>query len=258
MLQKIISCSVVIIAVIQLAGLSSAFAKSQSTEAKYYLDVLRRLRSVWAQRLGDENLIVETGIGFQGSRGVRCMGTKVLKSSGNPDVDKLAVEVLNGITFGPMPNGYCCTMQIPFKALAHPEEAAYIDEAGNTVNVFQPGELIGDKHGRIAMSNDRALAQPAFWFRKAGNISFYREDMLYRIAKRWKHPVRRGSAKVLITIASDGKLLAREIQESSGDEEFNKSVLEAVDSTPFKSLPSWYKGEKLQFLVDMDKVSQLR
>jgi TonB family protein len=92
--------------------------------------------------------------------------------------------------------------------------------------------------------------------RAMGNIAPYRKDMLIRIAQNW-HPKRKTeSIIIIVTIDHDGKLLADEIFQSSGNKKSDKEALAAVESTEFAPLPDWYKGDQLQFKISMDKVEQ--
>jgi TonB family protein len=94
--------------------------------------------------------------------------------------------------------------------------------------------------------------------RAMGNIAPYRKDMLIRIAQNW-HPKRKNeSIIVLVTIDHDGRLLSDEILESSGNKKADKEALAAIEATEFAPLPDWYKGEQLQFKINLDKVEALQ
>lgn len=94
--------------------------------------------------------------------------------------------------------------------------------------------------------------------RAMGNIAPYRKDMLIRIAQNW-HPKRKNeSIIVLVTIDHEGKLLADEILESSGNKRSDKEALAAIEGTEFAPLPDWYKGDQLQFKINLDKVEALQ
>lgn len=94
--------------------------------------------------------------------------------------------------------------------------------------------------------------------RAMGNIAPYRKDMLIRIAQNW-HPKRKNeSIVVLVTIDHDGKLLADEILVSSGNKKSDKEALAAIEATEFGGLPDWYKGDQLQFKINLDKVEALQ
>jgi TonB family protein len=112
------------------------------------------------------------------------------------------------------------------------------------------GSGTGIAGGQIAtrVENSRAM----------GNIAPYRKDMLIRIAQNW-HPKRKNeSIIVLVTIDHEGKLLADEILESSGNKKSDKEALAAIEGTEFAGLPDWYKGEQLQFKINLDKVEALQ
>jgi len=94
--------------------------------------------------------------------------------------------------------------------------------------------------------------------RAMGNIAPYRKDMLIRIAQNW-HPKRKNeSIIVLVTIDHEGKLLSDEVLESSGNKKSDKEALAAIEATEFGPLPDWYKGDQLQFKINLDKVEALQ
>lgn len=94
--------------------------------------------------------------------------------------------------------------------------------------------------------------------RATGNIAPYRKDMLIRIAGNW-HPKRKNeSIIILVTIDHEGKLLSDEVLQSSGNKKSDKEALAAIESTEFAPLPEWYKGEQLQFKINLDKVEALQ
>jgi TonB family protein len=94
--------------------------------------------------------------------------------------------------------------------------------------------------------------------RAMGNIAPYRKEMLIRIAQNW-HPRRKSeSIIVLVTIDHEGKLLSDEILQSSGNKKSDKEALAAIEATEYTSLPDWYKGDQLQFKINLDKVEALQ
>ncbi len=94
--------------------------------------------------------------------------------------------------------------------------------------------------------------------RAMGNIAPYRKDMLIRIAQNW-HPKRKNeSIVILVTIDHEGKLLANEILTSSGNKKSDREALAAIEETEFNALPDWYKGDQLQFKINLDKVEALQ
>jgi TonB family protein len=112
------------------------------------------------------------------------------------------------------------------------------------------GSGTGIAGGQIATRVESARAM--------GNIAPYRKDMLIRIAQNW-HPKRKNeSIVILVTIDRDGKLLSDEVLESSGNKKSDKEALAAIEATEFAGLPDWYKGEQLQFKINLDKVEALQ
>ncbi len=94
--------------------------------------------------------------------------------------------------------------------------------------------------------------------RAMGNIAPYRKDMLIRIAQNWHPKTKNESIVVLVTIDHEGKLLSNEILTSSGNKKSDKEALEAIEETVFSELPDWYKGDQLQFKINLDKVEALQ
>lgn len=94
--------------------------------------------------------------------------------------------------------------------------------------------------------------------RAMGNIAPYRKDMLIKISQNWRPKRRDMHIVVLVTIDHDGKLLADEILESSGNKKADKEALSAIEGTEFSGLPDWFKGEQLQFKINLDKVEALQ
>lgn len=94
--------------------------------------------------------------------------------------------------------------------------------------------------------------------RAMGNIAPYRKQMLIRIAQNW-HPKRKSeSIIVLVTIDHEGKLLSDEVLQSSGNKKSDKEALAAIEATEYDALPEWYKGDQLQFKINLDKVEALQ
>jgi TonB family protein len=94
--------------------------------------------------------------------------------------------------------------------------------------------------------------------RAMGNIAPYRKDMLIRISQNWRPHRRDMHIVVLVTIDHDGKLLADEVLESSGNRKADKEALASIEGTEFAALPDWYKGDQLQFKINLDKVEALQ
>ena len=91
-----------------------------------------------------------------------------------------------------------------------------------------------------------------------GNIAPYRKDLLLRIAQNW-HPKKKNQAcTILITLDHDGKLLSDEILESTGSKKADREALAAIESTEFATLPDWFKGDQLQFKIELAKVEALQ
>jgi TonB family protein len=103
-----------------------------------------------------------------------------------------------------------------------------------------------------------ATRLPAMAGRAMGNISPYRKDLLLRIAQNWHPKKATENLIVLLTIGHDGGLLGSEIFQSSGNKKADKEALAACQTTEFAPLPDWYKGEQLQFKVELSKVEALQ
>lgn len=87
-----------------------------------------------------------------------------------------------------------------------------------------------------------------------GNIAPYRRDMLMRIASSW-HPKKPNTQMtVTLKLARDGKLLDSKVIKSSADKEEEQGALTALKNTEFAALPGWYKGESIEFNVELSKV----
>ena len=91
----------------------------------------------------------------------------------------------------------------------------------------------------------------------SGNIAPYRRDMLSRIANAWK-PIRKNNLTVRLGIKKDGKLEKASIVEGSGDKDEDQNAIKCIEKTEFAPLPKWYKGDKLEFNIDMSKVDSIR
>jgi len=93
------------------------------------------------------------------------------------------------------------------------------------------------------------------------NFGPYMRELQRRIKRNW-HPPRGSQSKrvvVLFKVSKDGGLLELNIKESSGDSETDDVALEAIKmSTPFRSLPSEYKGKDIdiQFKFDYNVFSK--
>jgi TonB family protein len=113
-------------------------------------------------------------------------------------------------------------------------------------------ETTGTGHGYVGAGTGEGTAGVI----AMGSIAPYRKQMLELIAQNW-HPRRPTDLLVSLTIAHDGTLLAYEILQSSGNRKMDHQALEALQSTEFQPLPDWYKGEQLQFKVELSKVEAL-
>lgn len=80
----------------------------------------------------------------------------------------------------------------------------------------------------------------------------YKGTMKNNIAQNW-HPKKtcKKSPVVSITIRKDGRLLDRKILKASGKKSCDKEALKAIDATSYAPLPTWFKGETIEFKVDM-------
>jgi TonB family protein len=92
--------------------------------------------------------------------------------------------------------------------------------------------------------------------RKMGNIAPYRKDMLIRIAEFWR-PLESRSIQILLTLSGEGVLLDRSIVKSSGIAAMDDEAIAAVSKVRYAPLPLWYKGEQLQFKIELDKTDRL-
>jgi TonB family protein len=82
--------------------------------------------------------------------------------------------------------------------------------------------------------------------------------MLLRIAEHWHPQTSQQNIMILITIDGEGKLIDRSVEKSSGSQQADDLAIAAVSETRYAPLPLWYRGEQLQFRVNMDKVEQAR
>jgi TonB family protein len=105
---------------------------------------------------------------------------------------------------------------------------------------------------------DVLTSLPPTGARAMGNIAPYRKDLLLRIAQNWHPKKKNQSCTILITLDHDGKLLSDEILESTGSKKADKEALAAIESTEFASLPDWFKGDQLQFKIELAKVEALQ
>jgi TonB family protein len=93
--------------------------------------------------------------------------------------------------------------------------------------------------------------------RAMGNIAPYRRDMMSRIARNFNPPKNfRGS--VIIVLGQDGTLISDEVLESSGNKQADRAFLTAVETTEYQPLPDWYRGETLQFKINLEKLASAR
>jgi TonB family protein len=93
---------------------------------------------------------------------------------------------------------------------------------------------------------------------RLGNIAPYRKDLLIRLAQNWHPKNKTESLIVMLTINHEGKVLSDEVVQSSGNSKADDDALGAIASTEFAPLPDWFKGDHLQFKINLDKVSQLQ
>ena len=83
----------------------------------------------------------------------------------------------------------------------------------------------------------------------------YLQDMVDRIKEEWRQPVvgpHSGVLKTTIffTILKDGSIDERRVWESSGDNTFDRSALNAVYSVQLPVLPEGFKGDQLGVYLD--------
>lgn len=83
----------------------------------------------------------------------------------------------------------------------------------------------------------------------------YLQDMVDRIKEEWYQPVVGPHAGVLkttifFTILKDGSIDERRVWESSGDNTFDRSALNAVYSVQLPVLPEGFKGDQLGVYLD--------
>jgi TonB family protein len=105
-------------------------------------------------------------------------------------------------------------------------------------------------HGDGAIAN----LPPGGGARLMGNIGPYRKNLLHRIGQNWHPTDLSGNITLLITLDRDGNLLASEVLESSGSRRLDKQAIVAVKNTEFAPLPEWFKGNHLQFRVELTNV----
>lgn len=110
-----------------------------------------------------------------------------------------------------------------------------------------PGTGI-DENGGVPIEITKKLSSRAGMI----DISHYRADLLFRIAKNW-HPKRATRLVVLLEIAKDGHLIAVEILQSSGNRKIDRQAREAIQQTELAPLPELYQGESMPFKIDLSK-----
>lgn len=105
------------------------------------------------------------------------------------------------------------------------------------------GKCAEHREGQVKLVSGQAM----------GNIVPYRSDVLRRIAIYWgdNNP---GRTAVRLEISSKGKLLNCEILQSSGDAGVDDATVAAISSTRFAPLPQWYRGESIQFQINLRTV----
>jgi TonB family protein len=93
---------------------------------------------------------------------------------------------------------------------------------------------------------------------RVGNIAPYRKALLLKLAQNWRPQKNTANLVVLLTIAKDGSLLGSEIFQSSGNRKADREALAACQAVEYEPLPDWYKGEQLQFKIELSKVEALQ
>ncbi len=83
----------------------------------------------------------------------------------------------------------------------------------------------------------------------------YLQDMVDRIREEWRQPVvgpHSGVLKTTIffTILRDGSIDEQQVWESSGDNTFDRSALNAISSVQLPVLPEGFKGDQLGVYLD--------
>ena len=85
--------------------------------------------------------------------------------------------------------------------------------------------------------------------------SDYLGDMVDRIKEEWRQPVvgpHSGVLKTTIffTILKDGSIDERQVWETSGDNTFDRSAVNAIDSVQLPVLPEGFRGDQLGVYLD--------
>jgi TonB family protein len=93
--------------------------------------------------------------------------------------------------------------------------------------------------------------------RSGGVITYYRNDLLARIARNWRPGRKPVELTALISLDHDGRLRFAEITKSSGNKNADRHVIEAIRRTEFAPLPEWYSADTLEFEILMTNVGEV-
>ncbi len=140
----------------------------------------------------------------------------VKRSCGQKSVDDTAVQLIKKTHFSAPPGNDSCQIQISFAGLVQPNKAVCLDDTSTPQPVFKP------EFNKLALHREVKL----------GNIAPYRKDMLELIASNW-HPSHEQNMELVVTVASDGKLLDRRILVSSGKDrsKLQKRIIRLLKNT---------------------------
>lgn len=79
-----------------------------------------------------------------------------------------------------------------------------------------------------------------------GNIGPYKRDLVARIKQAWHPEEDYEQVVVELALSQEGKLLNRQLLQSTGSSTLDEQLLSAIDETQFAALPEWYRGAQLK------------
>lgn len=79
-----------------------------------------------------------------------------------------------------------------------------------------------------------------------GNIGPYKRDIVARIKQTWHPDEDYSQVTVEIAIDRDGKVLEKQIVQSTGNSKIDTQLMAAIDEAHFGALPEWYRGSQLK------------
>lgn len=220
----------------------------------YMQELQHRVFRNWdsPQRFKDRPIIINAIIARDG----RLLSQNIIKSSRDTEADKAAMAAVElAEPFSPLPDEYRdreLTVIFTFnnqslnvtKSLTPPisdssTNNSKITSSSNTNNYSTP---------TISSTNNVSTQSVLDW-------GPYVKNMQHEIRRNWKRPRDNESKRVVVMFRIDkkGGLHSLELVKSSGNEEADKTAIEAVEnSSPFSPLPPEFKGDNItiQFIFD--------